>query len=181
MKRMNQSRSRRWAAVVLGAAMLGGVSAAWGEVVYVTDSANVLSDEGPASTTVANAPSGTALTVIARDGNWINVQLTISDGSTVSGWVLSTAVQSSKPGGDALSGLFGGGNAQASDVSASAASKGLGDQAADYARTNNMSPANELKMEHDRGLASFADWKAFCTLADGATLGKIPGGGKAGK
>jgi uncharacterized protein YgiM (DUF1202 family) len=180
MKRKRHSRSQQWALAAAGMSMLAGVSAARAEVVYVTDSANVLSDEGPASTTVANAPSGTALTVIARDGDWINVQLTTTDGNTVMGWVLSTAVQSSKPGDNALAGLFGGSNSSASDVSASAASKGLGDQAADYAKNNNMSTALELKMEHDRSLVSSADWKAFCALPDGKTLGKAPGA-KAGK
>jgi len=165
-------RSRRWPAVVLGMAMLGGVSTALAETVYVTDTANVLSDEGPAATLLATAPQGTAMTVIARNGDWINVQVTLADGSTVTGWVFSSNVQSTRPGGDFFSGLTGGGNATASDVSASAASKGLNPEAADWAKNNNLDPTLELKMEKDRSLVTPADLAAFRTLSDGTKLGR---------
>jgi hypothetical protein len=112
------------------------------------------------------------MNVISRDGDWINVQLMLADGSSVTGWVLAATVQSSAPGGNLLAGLSGGNNASASDVTATAASKGLNPEASDWAKTNNLDPTLELKMEADRKKITGADWKSFRALPDGTKLGK---------
>ena len=140
------------------------------EDVYVSDSANVLDNPGPASNTLLIANRGTALTVIERQGDWIHVQTVDAQGNNLQGWVLGTQVSGSRPGAD-FGAAFGGGNAGASEASAAAAGKGLDGAALDYAKSQNLDPKGAKEMEDERKTVTAAMWKAFCDSPEGK-LGK---------
>ncbi len=156
------------------AAALLATATARAETVYVADSANVLSDPSSASTTLLIAPKGTAMTVLSRQDDWIQIQTKDAKGNQVTGWVFGTQVQNSAPGGFDFSGAFGGGNAGASEATATAAGKGLSPNALDFAKTQNLDPKFATEMETQRSAVTNAMWEAFRVTPDapGGKLGK---------
>lgn len=123
------------AAVLLG---LGGIARA--ETLYVRAEGVTLRAAADASAAdVAPVARGTELTVVSRDGSWIQVQ---AAGKT--GWVHKLKVSAEKPdtGGSVLANLGAGGsrNDYVKEAESGRAARGLSPMAEKYAQAKAISP-----------------------------------------
>ena len=111
--------------------------------------------KGGAYNAVATAKQGEALTVIAREDNWIKVQY-----GDKQGYVMANSLSAKQIKGSGFGSALAGG-ADAGGLEAGAAGKGLLDDAKDYAKSKGMDPAVVDRMIERNNAVSIAEWDAF--------------------
>ena len=128
--------NRKWRGVAIAAVVCGAAatSAARAEDVYVAKPSVVVREgKGSVHPAVATVRKGERLTVVAREGKWLKVQVGKRQGYVFDASVSPTPVRGGPSLGEAL-----GSNAEASRTSAGAAAKGLEPQAEAYADEKNL-------------------------------------------
>jgi hypothetical protein len=138
--RPNDSRHRMpRIALAIATLIVAFAGLARAETVYVRSEDASLKSAGDADASeVATLPRGTELTVVSRQGSWVQVQ---TGGKT--GWVHKLKVSPDKPesGGSALSGLSGGTRGTyAQEAESGRAARGLSPMAEKYAQAKALSP-----------------------------------------
>ena len=156
---MKQSRGRKLLRALFSAAVVGvgGVALAQAaEQVFVNRPAlQIRETKGPVGV-VATAKKGDALTVIAREGNWLKVRLGDKEGYVMANSISAKQVKGGPGAGDLLAG-----GSQADEASAAAAAKGLRPEARDYAKAKNLDPKIVDQMMERNTAITAAEWTAF--------------------
>lgn len=156
---MNQSRSRRALRALFTAAVvgIGGVALAQAaEQVYVQASqAKIWRGKGPVGL-VATVDKNQQLTVLAREGKWLKVQV-----GDKQGYVMETAI-SPKPvkGGASAADVLAGGS-DTSGMDTSLAGRGLSEEAEAYAKAKNLDPKVVEQMIQRNRAITYEEWVAF--------------------
>ncbi len=137
---MNQTRVRKGLRAVFAAASLATAALCFAqtpatEEVWATQAVQIREGKSGFSTVVVSAKKGDKLTVLAREGPWLKVQL-----GDKQGYVFEKAISQKKIGaGQGLGDMMAGGDST-SGMSTAAAGKGLDQMAEDYAKNKNMDP-----------------------------------------
>jgi uncharacterized protein YraI len=142
----------RYASIAAALMLAIGASAAWGETLWVKSAtADLREGKGAIFPSVATIAKGQQVTVVSRDGKWVQVQ---AAGKT--GWVFETALSSTMVGGDIN--LM---PSAAADMSTGAASRGLAPDAEAYASSRRMSKQPLQNLVDLRKTISPQEWVAF--------------------
>jgi uncharacterized protein YraI len=129
-----------------------GASSAWGETLWVkSTTVDLREGKGAVFPSVTTVAKGQQVTVVSRDGKWVQVQ---SGGKT--GWVYETALSSTAVTGDVK--LMPG---AAGDMSTGIAARGLQPGAEAYVKTKGMSKAALEQLIALRKNISGQEWVAF--------------------
>jgi len=127
------------AALGFAAALLVFATAAHAETLYVrSEDASLKASADADAAEVATLARGTELTVVSRDGSWVQVQA-----GGKSGWIHKLKVSSDKPdsGSSVLDGLGGGNRGNyAQEAESGRAARGLSPMAEKYAQNKALSP-----------------------------------------
>src|SRR5439155_1462481 len=121
MKKLHPSR--RFAAALIVCMALTGIGLAFAQEIIVQQASIALREkQKQISRVVATAQRGDKLTEVGHEGLWIRMRL-----GNQEGWVHQDelVIASKKPGGENLVAALQGSNAQASETTAGAASKGI--------------------------------------------------------
>ena len=135
-----RSKRRTVASAALGLSLLlGAASQARAETLYVrSEDATLRSAADAGASEVGPVARGTELTVVSRDGSWIQVQA-----GGKSGWIhkLKTAADKPDTGGGALASLGGGSrDSYVKEAESGRAARGLSPMAEKYAQNKALSP-----------------------------------------
>jgi hypothetical protein len=148
---------KRLSALFLGMALLGATALA--EDIWIkAETVQIRAGKGAVYPVIATVPKGTKLTVIAREGHWIQVQVQDQLGYVFDGSVSSQEVGS---GGNLLADLGAGSNA--SDMSSGAAGKGLAPEAETWASGANLNSGPMNKLIDFRKHLDPKLWESFTT------------------
>jgi uncharacterized protein YgiM (DUF1202 family) len=108
-----------------------GASAAFAESLWVqSESVDLRTGKGAVYPTVGSAKKGQELTVVSRDGKWVQVQV-----AGVTGWVFQSALSAQKVSGGGSFDLKAGDTAQ---MGTAAAGRGLNPSADTYVASKNL-------------------------------------------
>ncbi|MGH7213623.1 MAG: SH3 domain-containing protein [Tepidisphaeraceae bacterium] len=141
--------------LALGAAVLGVAGVVLAEDVWVNrPELELRSAPSGMSDPVVAVKKGDKLTVVSRDGKWIKVKASDTEGYVHENSIAAREVK----GGDAL-GFLGG--PEAGGAEASAAGKGLEEQAETYAKGHQYNTALVERMIVTRRSVKYADWQQF--------------------
>jgi uncharacterized protein YraI len=122
----------RKSAILTSALALGVAATAFGESAWVKPATlDLHQGKGAVFPTVVTVPKGTELTVVSRDGHWVQVQA-----GSQTGWVFDGSISSSKVGGDVS--LMPGANAE---MGTGIAARGLEPGAEVYVSSRGLSKA----------------------------------------
>jgi uncharacterized protein YraI len=151
-------KTRHWGiATVLLLAV--GASTAWAESAWVKSATvDVREGKGAVYPSVMTVAKGQELTVVSRDGKWVQVQ---AGGKT--GWVYETALSSSKVGGDVN---FGGG--ATAEMGTGVAARGLQPGAESYVQSRHLSKAPLEQLIAIRTNISPQEWVTFAAPVNAA-------------
>jgi uncharacterized protein YgiM (DUF1202 family) len=156
---MERSKNRKLLRALFTAAVMGVGGAALAqaaEQLYVNRAALPIREgKGGAYNAVATAKQGDALTVIAREDNWIKVQF-----GDKQGYVNANSLSAKQIKGSGFGNALAGG-ADAGGLEAGAAGKGLLDDAEKYAKSKGMSAKIVDDMIDRNNAVSIPDWEAF--------------------
>ncbi len=163
---MNQTRVRKGLRTVFAAASLATAALCFAqgapttEQVWPKQDMHIREGKSGFSTVVVTAKKGQALTVLAREGSWLKVQL-----GDKQGYVFEKAISQKKIGaGQGLGDMMAGGDST-SGMSTAAAGKGLDQMAEDYAKNKNMDPkVVDVMIDRNKAITD-AERQAF--MSDG--------------
>jgi uncharacterized protein YraI len=141
--------------VMAAAALLIGAHAAAAETLWVrSESVDVLSGKGAIYPAVATVRKGQELTVVIRDGKWVQVQA----GNTT-GWVYENSLSAQKVSGGG--GMFTISPGTVAQVNTGAASRGFDESAEQYASNRRLSPAPLQHLVNVSRMIKPAEWEEF--------------------
>jgi hypothetical protein len=131
---MKSGRKASWV-VLLATGGLLAAGAMADQVWIKSEEVQIRTGKGAVYPVIATAEKGAELTVVAREGHWIQVQV-----GTQVGYVFDGSVSPDKVsgGGNLLASM--GAGADASSLSSGAAAKGLAPEADQYAASKNIDP-----------------------------------------
>jgi uncharacterized protein YgiM (DUF1202 family) len=135
---MNRSKGRKLLRAMFAAtslAVAGACFAQAAEQVWTKQAVDIREGKSGFSKIVVSAKKGDQLTVLAREGTWVKVQV-----GDKQGYVFQNALSEKKVGsGQSIGDMMAGGDST-SGMSAANATKGLDQIAEDYAKNKNMDP-----------------------------------------
>ena len=146
MKKLHPSR--RFAAALIVCIALSGIGLAFAQEIIVQQESIALREkQKQISRIVAKANRGDKLTKVDQQGPWLRMRL-----GNQEGWVHQDdlVIASKQPGGANLLAALQGSNAQASETTAAAASKGIGADSTKYAAAKGYSTDALRKMIANR-------------------------------
>ncbi len=130
-----------------------GASAAFAESLWVqSESVDLRSGKGAVYPTVGTAKKGTELTVVSRDGKWVQVQ-----SGDVSGWVFENALSAQKVSGGGGFGTLG----DTAQMGTGAAGRGLNPSADSYVASKNLDKRPLEWLIAFRKSIQPAEWEKF--------------------
>jgi uncharacterized protein YgiM (DUF1202 family) len=145
--------------VVAAAALAWCACGVLAESVWVkSDSVDLRSGKGAAYGVVASAKKGTELTVVSRDGKWVQVQAAAgAGGAATTGWIYESALSPQKVNGDFFAGM----NQGAAGLNTANAARGLEPETETYASNKHMSKAPLEHLISIKAGIQGAEWEAF--------------------
>ena len=142
-----------WGLMIAAVLALGATG--FGESLWVkSESVDLRGGEGAVYPAVGSAKKGTELTVVSRDGKWVQVQA-----GGIQGWVYEGALSPQKVSGD--NGLFSGGTPGAAQMSTGAAAKGLEPSAESYVQGKRLNKQPLEALIAFRKTIPPQDWQKF--------------------
>ena len=135
---MNRSKGRKLLRAMFAAtslAVAGACFAQAAEQVWTKQAVDIREGKSGFSKIVVSAKKGDQLTVLAREGTWVKVQV-----GDKQGYVFQNALSEKKVGSSQSFGDMMAGGDSTSGMSTAAAGKGLDEMAEAYAKNKNMDP-----------------------------------------
>ena len=146
----------RWAAIVV---VLATATSLWAESVWVkSDLADIRSGKAAIYPSIAQVKKGQELTVLSRDGKWVQVQA-----GAIQGWIFDTSISTQKV--DAGFNPFGGNVTAQMDTGAAA--RGWNADAEHYASSKHMTMQGMDFLKGIRDKVTPQDYTAFTSTAQG--------------
>ena len=161
-------KQRRAAWAVLLAMGIFAAGALADSVWIKSEQVDIRSGKGAVYPVIKSVPKGTELTVVAREGHWIKVQIGDQQGYVFDG---ATSPDKVGSGGNLLASL--GAGADASNMSSGAAAKGLAPEADQWAASKNIDPGPMNKLIAFRKNFNPHLWEVF--TAEGKVGPDAPG------